>query len=99
IETRAAVGNNNGRNFDFNLFASELFNSVVVHKTASADLDEGSLGAVVDLNTARAFDYKKGLTLAANATGAYNDLSQTVRPRLTGLIAYHDPGGIWGATA
>jgi iron complex outermembrane receptor protein len=99
METRAAVGNNTGRNFDFSVFASELFNSVVVHKTASADLDEGSLGAVVDLNTARAFDYKKGLTLAVNATGAYNDLSQTVRPRLTGLIAYHDPGGIWGATA
>jgi iron complex outermembrane recepter protein len=99
IETRASVGNNNARNFDFNLFASELFNSVVVHKTASADLDEGSLGAVVDLNTARAFNYAEGLTLVAGATGAYNDLSQTVRPRLTGLIAYRDPGGIWGATA
>jgi TonB-dependent receptor len=99
IETRASVGNNNGRNFDFNLFASELFNSVVVHKTASADLDEGSLGAVVDLNTARAFNYDEGFTLVAGATGAYNDLSNTVRPRLTGLVAYRDPGNVWGATA
>jgi iron complex outermembrane recepter protein len=103
METRAAVGdnnaNNNGRSFDFNLFASELFNSIVVHKTASADLDEGSLGAVVDLNTARAFNYDEGFTFVAGATGAYNDLSNTVRPRLTGLIAYRDPGGIWGATA
>jgi iron complex outermembrane receptor protein len=71
----------------------------VVHKTASADLDEGSLGAVVDLNTARAFNYKDGFTFLAGATGAYNDLSNTVRPRLTGLIAYRDPGGVWGATA
>jgi iron complex outermembrane recepter protein len=103
MEARAAVGNSNndtsGRTFDFNLFASELFNSIVVHKTASADLDEGSLGAVVDLNTARAFNYKEGFTFLAGATGSYNDLSDTLRPRLTGLIAYRDPAGIWGATA
>jgi iron complex outermembrane receptor protein len=99
MEARAAVGNNNGRNFDFSIFASELFNSIVIHKTASADLDEGSLGAVVDLNTARAFNYKEGFTFLAGATGAYNDLSGTVRPRLTGLIAYRDPKGVWGATA
>jgi iron complex outermembrane receptor protein len=103
MEARSNIGNsgNNGggRNFDFNLFASELFNSIVVHKTATADMEEGSLGAVVDLNTARAFNYKEGFTFVAGATAAYNDLGDTVRPRLTGLIAYRDPGGIWGATA
>jgi iron complex outermembrane recepter protein len=99
MEARSSVGNNGGRNFDFNLFASELFNSVVIHKTATADMEEGSLGAVVDLNTARAFNYDEGWTFVAGAQGAYNDLSNTVRPRLTGLIAYRDPGGIWGATA
>ncbi|MEO8181318.1 MAG: TonB-dependent receptor [Deltaproteobacteria bacterium] len=103
MEVRAAVGNSNfqtnGRNFDFNLFASELFNSIVVHKTASADLDEGSLGSVVDLNTARAFNYDEGFTFVAGATAVYNDLSDMVRPRLTGLVAYRDPAGIWGASA
>src|SRR5258706_3935047 len=34
---------NRGRGFDFNVFASELFSSLVVHKTAEASLDEGSL--------------------------------------------------------
>jgi iron complex outermembrane recepter protein len=102
MEARGNVGNstgNGGRSFDFNLFASELFNSIVVHKTASADIDEGSLGAVVDLNTARAFNFKEGWTFVAGATGIYNDLSDTLRPRVTGLAAYRDPGGIWGATA
>jgi iron complex outermembrane receptor protein len=102
MEARGNVGNstgNGGRSFDFNLFASELFNSIVVHKTASAELDEGSLGAVVDLNTARAFNFKEGWTFVAGATGIYNDLSDTVRPRVTGLVAYRDPSGIWGATA
>ncbi len=102
MEARGNVGNstgNGGRSFDFNLFASELFNSIVVHKTASANLDEGSLGAVVDLNTARAFNFQEGWTFVAGATGIYNDLSDTVRPRVTGLVAYRDPGGVWGATA
>jgi iron complex outermembrane recepter protein len=104
MEARGNVGNsttqpNSGRNFDFNLFASELFNSIVVHKTASADLEEGSLGAVVDLNTARAFDYKEGFTAVAGATAVYNDQSETVRPRLTALVAYHDPKDVWGASA
>jgi iron complex outermembrane recepter protein len=105
MEVRANAGNGSnasgsgGRGFDFNLFASELFNSIVVHKTATADLDEGSLGSTVDLNTARAFNYDEGWTFVAGATGVYNDLSNTVRPRLTGLVAYRDPGGVWGATA
>jgi iron complex outermembrane recepter protein len=99
MESRAAVGNNTGRSFDFNVFASELFNSVVVRKTATADVDEGSLGAVVDLNTARAFNYDEGFTFAAGGQGAYNDLSHKIRPRLTGLVAYRDPGGVWGLTA
>lgn len=99
MDTRASIAGNAGRAFDFNLFASELFNSIVVHKTASASLGEGSLGAVVDLNTGRAFNYDEGFTFLAGAEGVYNDLSTTVRPRATGLIAYHDPGGRWGATA
>ena len=34
--TDAAGGTNRARNFDFNTFASELFNSITVRKTASA---------------------------------------------------------------
>ena len=51
---------NRDRAFDFNVFASELFSSIVVHKTAEASLDEGSLGAVVDLNTGNPLGGKAG---------------------------------------
>jgi TonB-dependent receptor len=99
MDTRVGIGDNTSRDFDFNLFASELFNSIVVHKTATAELGDGSLGAVVDLNTGRPFNYKKGLTVVASAQGNYNDLSETLRPRMAGLLSYRDPGGIWGITA
>ena len=57
--TANSGGTNRGRGFDFNVFASDLFNSIAVRKTASADVEEGSLGATVDLNTSRAFDSRK----------------------------------------
>ena len=47
------AGVNRGRSFDFSVFASELFNSIVVRKTQSAEVDEGSLGATIDLQTGR----------------------------------------------
>ncbi|HEU4780543.1 MAG TPA: TonB-dependent receptor plug domain-containing protein, partial [Steroidobacteraceae bacterium] len=55
--TDAAGGTNRARNFDFNTFASELFNSITVRKTSAASTEEGSLGATVDLRSGRPFDY------------------------------------------
>lgn len=84
--TDAEGGTNRGRNFDFNIFASELFNSIVVRKTADAMTEEGSLGATVDLRTSRPFDYD-GFTLAASGQYGYNDLSETYDPRIAILIS------------
>ena len=71
---------NRDRAFDFNVFASELFSSLVVHKTAEASLDEGSLGAVVDLNTGNPLSGKTGISAVLNVQGSYNDLSKNVGP-------------------
>lgn len=89
---------NRDRAFDFNVFASELFNSVVVHKTAEASLDEGSLGAVVDLNTGNPLGGKAGFTFVGSAQGSYNDLSKNVGPRLAGLLSWRSPDGTFGAS-
>jgi iron complex outermembrane recepter protein len=89
---------NRERGFDFNVFASELFSSLVVHKTAEASLDEGSLGAVVDLNTGNPLAGKDGFTLALSAQGQYNSLSKDLGPRLAGLVNYRHPSGVWGAS-
>ncbi|MEO8671550.1 MAG: TonB-dependent receptor [Tahibacter sp.] len=84
--TDSSGGNNRGRGFDFNVFASELFNKIEVHKTASADIEEGSLGATVDLHTPHPFDYNR-LTMSASAQGSYNDLSEEGNPRAAALIS------------
>jgi TonB-dependent receptor len=87
------ASSNRDRAFDFNVFAAELFRSVVVHKTAEAALDEGSMGGVIDLNTGNALANHTGLTLVANAQASYNDLSKNWGPRLSGLVGWKNDAG------
>ena len=83
--TDSSGGANRSRGFDFNVFAAELFNSITVRKSASADVEEGSLGATVDLQTSRPFDFKK-FTASVSLKGRYNDLSRNIDPRAAFLI-------------
>ncbi|WP_347302833.1 TonB-dependent receptor [Croceibacterium sp. TMG7-5b_MA50] len=95
----ADAGANRERGFDFNVFASELFSSLVVHKTAEASLDEGSLGAVVDLNTGNPLALDTGFSAVASAQVRYNDLSEDAGPRLAGLIGWTNEDGTFGVSA
>ena len=84
--TDSSGGANRGRGFDFNVFASELFNSVTVRKSSSADVEEGSLGATVDLQTSRPFDLK-GFNAMVSVKENYNDLSKKTTPRAAFLFS------------
>jgi TonB-dependent receptor len=95
----AGGGVNRGRGFDFNVFASELFNSLTVRKTASASVEEGSLGATVDLQAARPLDYRDEFVVAGSARAGYNDLSKKWDPRLAGLVSWQNPSGTFGVLA
>ncbi|WP_312316373.1 TonB-dependent receptor [Stenotrophomonas sp.] len=79
-------GTNRGRGFDFNVFASDLFSQLIVRKTASADVEEGSLGATVDLRTGRPFDYD-GFTFAASGQASYNAMAEKADPRVAALVS------------
>ncbi len=84
--TDSSGGTNRGRGFDFNVFASELFSSLTVRKSSSADVDEGSLGATVDLQTLRPFDLK-GFNATIAAKAKYNDGSEKVDPRVAFMLS------------
>lgn len=103
LEAMSSVGSSDGqgganrsRSFDFNVFASDLFSQLIARKTASADVEEGSLGATVDLRTARPFDYD-GFTATANLQGSFNDAADTTSPRFAGLVANSWADGKFGA--
>jgi len=82
----AGTSPNRSRSFDYNTFASELFSSLKVQKTPSAETDEGSLGATIDLQTGRPFDYK-GFALGVSTEGSYQQNSGKWSPRIAGLVS------------
>ncbi|MGH6977713.1 MAG: TonB-dependent receptor, partial [Brevundimonas sp.] len=79
-------GTNRGRGFDFNIFSSDLFSNLIVRKTASAEVDEGSLGATVDLNASKPFD-SPGRKFVVSAQGSYNELAGDVTPGFSVLAS------------
>lgn len=74
------------RGFSFNTFASELFNSLKVQKSADAMTDEGSLGATVDLISGRPFNFKDR-RLALTLQDAYYENGGTHNPRVALLAS------------
>lgn len=77
--TSNSGGTNRGRGFDFNIFSSDLFSNLVVRKTSSAEVDEGSLGATVDLQAARPLDIGEPRFVVATQA-SYNDLAERTTP-------------------
>jgi len=90
------TGVNRSRGFDFNTFASELFSRVKVNKTQSAQMDEGSLGATVDLRASRPFDFE-GFQASLNGQYGYNELSRSKDPRVSALLSNTWADGRFGA--
>ncbi|WP_454760228.1 TonB-dependent receptor [Caulobacter segnis] len=98
VEAIATGGGNRSRGFDFNVFASELFSGITVRKTQSADVAEGSLGATVDLQSGRPFDYT-GFKAAASAEGSLNSITDRILPRAAGLLSWSNPDKTFGVLA
>jgi Outer membrane receptor for ferrienterochelin and colicins len=98
VQSISASGGNlsSGRSFDFSIFASELFQQLAVHKTTSAELDEGSLGATVAMQTGRPLDMDEDV-VAFNVQGSFNDLSSELTPRASGLFSVKNDEGTLGA--
>ena len=90
------TGVNRSRGFDFNTFASELFSRVKVNKTQSAQMDEGSLGATVDLRASRPFDFE-GFQASLNGQYGFNELSRSKDPRVSALLSNTWADGRFGA--
>ncbi|WP_121117462.1 TonB-dependent receptor [Croceibacterium ferulae] len=78
---------NTGRSFDFNTFPTEIFSRLTVRKTPSADVEEGSLGATVDLSAPKPFDNAKDFVFSATARGVYNEVADQVDPRASLLVS------------
>lgn len=78
-------GVNRGRSFDFNVFSSDLFNRIDIHKAPTAAIEEGGVAGTVELYSARPLD-RSGFNATVSAQGSYNDLTEELSPRLSASI-------------
>ena len=75
-----------GRSFSFDTLASELISGAEVHKTQSAKLQEGAIGATVNITTLKPLSMP-GFQAASSVKALYDDMTGSTRPQFSGLVS------------
>ncbi|WP_076419181.1 TonB-dependent receptor [Colwellia sp. UCD-KL20] len=77
------------RSFNFKEIGAETVSAVAVHKTARADINSGGIGATIDIQTAKPFNYD-GFKAAASIKGVVDtsvDTGSSVTPEISGMVS------------
>lgn len=86
VNDRTLATTEKGREFDFQALPSELIAGADVVKAARANISEGSIGAYVNVNTARPLN-NPGLHGAGSLKVKYNDLSNEKDLSFSGIVS------------
>jgi iron complex outermembrane receptor protein len=90
------VGGSVGRSSSFSLLPSELVGSVVVKKSATADLVEGGVSGAIDVITRRPLDFRNAVTVEGALQANYNDLRGKTEPQVSALVNWKNDAGTMG---
>lgn len=86
MNRRTLATTSGGRAFSFDILASELISGAEVHKTQSAHLQEGAIGATVNVTTFKPFDIP-GFKATASVKAQYDEMTEETSPQFSGLIS------------
>ncbi|MGJ8682182.1 TonB-dependent receptor [Paraglaciecola sp.] len=86
VNDRTIATTDRGREFDFQVLPSELISGADVIKASRANIAEGSLGAYVNVNTARPLN-NPGMHAVGSINMKYNDLSEEMDPKFSGIFS------------
>lgn len=98
VNGRTMASDNTGREFSFDLLAAELINGADVYKSSQASLQDGGIGATINVRTPRPLDIG-GFKAVASAKGLYEENSDEVTPQLFGLVSTTFGGDTFGLLA
>jgi iron complex outermembrane receptor protein len=84
------------RGFNYDILASELVGSIDVYKSPSADLDEGSIGGLVNVKTRKPFQLKS-LVIQGSVEETYSELPKKTDPQFSGLLSWTNDQKTFGA--
>jgi len=83
---RLLATENDGREFSFDVIASELIAGAQVYKTQTASQGDGSLGGLVNINSAKPLD-NPGFHASGSVATQYEELADDFGPRFSGVIS------------
>jgi TonB-dependent receptor len=86
VNGRQIATENPGREFSFDVLAAEMISGADVYKSTRADLQEGGIGATINLSTARPFDID-GFRVAGSVKATYEELNEKTSPSASVLIS------------
>ena len=81
VNGRRIVSETGGREFSFDLYPAELISGADIYKTGVASMQEGGIGATINLKTARPFSLSDD-TILVTAKGLYDEASGETTPQL-----------------
>ncbi|MDP1978332.1 TonB-dependent receptor [Undibacterium sp.] len=84
------------RGFNYDILPSELVGSLDVYKSPSADLDEGSIGGLVNVKTRKPLQFKTPLTAQFSLEATYSELPKKTDPQVSGLVNWKNDEGTLG---
>src|SRR3546814_19285086 len=74
-------------------FSSDILSGVDVYKTATADQIEGGLCGLINIHTARPFDFD-GFHVALTGSATYSEFQDKAGPRISGIVSNRWQTGI-----
>ncbi len=92
------ANDNPSRGFNYSTLASQLVQSLEVHKSPSAAMDEGSIGGTVNIRTREPFHLKSLETHIAYEQH-YSDLAEAWGPQISALSSWKNPQQTLGILA
>ena len=98
VNGRTFASDNQGREFSFDLLAAELISGAEVYKSSQARLQDGGIGATLNIKTPRPLDLG-GFKAVVSAKGQYERNSDKVTPQAFGLISDTFMDGKFGLLA
>ena len=85
VNGRQMATENGGREFSFDTLAAEQIVGADVYKSPTAAMQEGGIGATINVRTARPFDFD-GFKAVGSAKAVYDDLTEDTAPQVSGLV-------------
>ncbi len=85
-----------GRSVSFDLLPSEIVQQTEVFKTQAADILEGGVAGVVNIDTRTPLGLGKTYTVEGSLQGAYNSTSGETKPQANALFGWKAPDGNFG---